>query len=202
MFASGFGINWSILSQFLSCARREALRKISVKLSLRASTMLCRLASHGAQLHTFLNAALSRGECSVAHRSSGLVACIAYQYALKNREMYCLWRQMYTISSLTGRLRCLHADWANVAFCFSSLSRLQLSRQIMLALARLFDAERWDARCTYSYSFWSRRNFSKALMVFSFGVVDAVLRSNTTLSVTNAYFAVIDISYVHIRRVE
>ena len=39
-------------------------------------------------------------------------------------------------------------------------------------------------------------------MVFSFGVVDAVLRSNTTLSVTNAYFAVIDISYVHIRRVE
>jgi len=39
-------------------------------------------------------------------------------------------------------------------------------------------------------------------MVFSFGVVDVVLISNTTLSITKEYFAVIDISYVHIRLVE
>ena len=77
----------------------------------------------GAKLHTFLNSALSRGECSVEHCSSDLVACIAYLYALKNREMYCLWRQTYTISSVTGRLPCLYADWCNVALCCRSLSR-------------------------------------------------------------------------------
>ena len=50
------------------------------------------LSGVGAKLHTFLDSALSRYECLVARRSSGLVASISYLYALKKkkREMYCL----------------------------------------------------------------------------------------------------------------
>jgi hypothetical protein len=58
--------------------------------SLCVSTMLYRLKWHGAQLQTFLNPAQNRGLCSLAHRSSGLVACLDYLFALKNREIHCL----------------------------------------------------------------------------------------------------------------
>jgi hypothetical protein len=56
-------------------------------------------------------------------------------------------------------------------------------------------------------SAWSRsvveagEIFPGPLWCVSVDVVD-VLRSNTALSITKEYFAVIDISYVHIRRVE